>query len=485
MSPSFAPPLPRFVACLVTLLWLSTVSAADPVEGRWLGRVGSDRERVEVGLEFLRDAKGTLRLRLTQPVSNYYGADPGGDVHRDGDRISHEGLALSLTLRDGALVGHYPGPDSPARFERVETLPQPAPLPAVPTGPGPRWEIRLGGQIHASPVVRDGIAYVGTSGGTVNAVDARDGRLRWTQGVGRPLYGDALVTDDAVYVASDGFLHKLARADGRPVWRADLGDAAVPRVLPHPALFDWDWQAPAPVLADGVVYIGAGDGGFHAIDAATGERRWRFEAAGKIRNGAAIHGTKVIFGAAGGKVHALDRRTGKPEWVFDTGADIDARPVVHAGRVLVGNRGGGLYSLDAATGAQAWRLYFWGSWVEATPVVVDGVIYIGSSDLRRVSAIDPASGRVFWRTDVHGWTWGTPLVVGDRIYVGVAGGKPYFIDHAASFSVLDRRSGALLRRWPLADSGAHQWGIAGSPAAAGDTVVVSTLEGRLLGFPLD
>jgi hypothetical protein len=66
--------------------------------------------------------------------------------------------------------------------------------------------------------------------------------------------------------------------------------------------------------------------------------------------------------------------------------------------------------------------------------------------------------------DVFGWTFGTPLVTADRVYAGAAGGTPYFIPHAAAFCVLDRATGKLLQRWPLAESAGHQWGIAGSLA---------------------
>lgn len=108
-----------------------------------------------------------------------------------------------------------------------------------------------------------------------------------------------------------------------------------------------------------------------------------------------------------------------------------------------------------------------------------------SWDLRRVSAITPEDGRVLWRTDVYGWTFGTPLLVGDRIFASAAGGEPYFLPHAASFSVLDRASGKLVSRFPLPEvPGAHQWGIAGSPALAGDLIVVSTIQGGLMAFPV-
>ena len=457
-------------ACAFVAAAAGTASR-DPVEGYWWGTAGSVREKIEVGLHVVRGDDGKLALRLTQPISNYFGADVGGEVKREGDRVVHDGLFLSLQLDGDTLRGTYPGPNSPATFTRAKRLPVEAPPPALPQGP--------------APVVADATAYLGTTGGVVNAVDTRDGTLRWAFAAGAPIYGSVAVAGDAVYVVADnGFLYRLDRADGKERWRCALGDAGVARVLPHPQVFDWDWQGAQPVVADDTVYVGAGDGGFHAVAADTGKRRWRFDTRGAIRNAAAVAGDTVYVGSLDHHVYALARADGRERWRSDTGAAVDAAPVVHEGRVLVGNRGAGLLSLDAANGETKWRLFFWGSWVESTPVVRDGVIYVGSSDLRRVSAIDPADGRVHWRSDVYGWTWGTPLVTEKYIYAGVAGGTPYFIRHAASFSVLDRRTGRLVARRALADTGGHQWGIAGSPALAGDTVVVATIAGSLIGFPL-
>ena len=460
--------------------------ASDPIVGRWLGTAGTPRERVEVGLEFRRDAQGALKLFVTLPILSTFGAEMPGTVRRAGDQVLLDEVALSLRLQGDRLEGTYPGPNSAASFRRVPELPAAAPIPDLPAGPGPVWQTRLHGQAYASPAVFDGKVYLGTTGGVFNAVDAAAGRILWAFAAGRPILGTALVTADAVFFTCDnGYLFRLRRDDGAEVWRYDLGDARVPRVLPHPQVFDWDWHGTRPALADGVVYVGAGDGGFHAVDAATGTRRWRFAAGKAVRGGAAVAGERVVFGSADHFVYALDRATGKELWKHETEAVIADQPLVAGDRVFIGTRGGGLYARALGTGERLWKTFFWGSWVESTPVLADGVLYIGSSDLRRVSAIAPEDGRVLWRTDVHGWTFGTPLLVGDRIFAGAAGGSPYFIPHAASFSVLDRTTGKLLRRYPLPEvPGAHQWGIAGSPALAGDLVVVATIQGGLMAFPM-
>ncbi|HEY5861653.1 MAG TPA: PQQ-binding-like beta-propeller repeat protein, partial [Casimicrobiaceae bacterium] len=466
---------------------VGAAEASDPIEGRWVGTAGvPGKEQIIVGLEFRRAAGGALKLYLSEPILNMYNVENTGAIERAGDKVVVKDFAMTLALDGDRLEGTFPGPSSKAVFQRATALPQPPSVPDVPRGPGPRWETRLNGQVFAAPAVADGIVYVGSTGGVFNALKAGNGERVWTFAAGRPIYGEALVDGDAVYfVCDNGYLFKLRRASGEEAWRYDLGDSRVSRIPGHPAVHDWDWQAPKPVIAGGVVYVGAGDGSVHAVDATSGVARWRASLEGRVRTTAAVDASRVIVASTSGVVHALARATGKALWTHDTGAHIDTAPVVFDGNVVLGNRGFGLTALKADTGEPVWRTYFWGSWVESTPRVVDGVLYIGSSDLRRVSAIDIRDGNVLWRTDVFGWTWGTPLVTADRIYVGAAGGKPYFIDHVASFTVLDRKTGRMLERWPLPDSpGAHQWGIGGSLALSGDTIVATTIDGAVYGFPL-
>ena len=478
----------RILSCcalaLSTVLASAAAPAPDPIEGFWLGTAGTDKEKVDVGFEFRRDAAGKLMMKVTQPIMSYYGLDAGEAKH-DGDRITNESFALSLTRKGDTLTGTFPGPRSTASLHRVDALPPAPPIPDVPTGPAPRWQTRIGGDAYASPIVVDGVAYIGTTAGVMNAVKTDKGDLAWTFDAGGPIFGAAAVIDDALYfVCDNGFLYKLNRADGKERWHYDLGDRATARILPHPTTYSWDWQAPSPVVADGVVYVGAGDGGFHAVDANSGQRKWRFATSGKIRTSAAIDGARVVVGSTDHFVYSIDRASGKEVWKFDSHADVDGAPLIDGGRVFIGNRGVGLHALASDTGKELWRLFFWGSWVESTPTMRDGVLYIGSSDLGHVSAINPGDGHVIWRGNVYGWTFGTPLVMDDRIYAGAAGGTPYFIKHDAGFVTLDRKTGKMLTRWPFADTGGHQWGIAGSPARSGDSVIVATIAGSLYAFPM-
>src|SRR5262249_9004482 len=151
-------------------------------------------------------------------------------------------LGMELTLQGDRLTGTMSGGTAPVEMQRSDTLPVDVPLPAdLPTGPGPRWQTKLGASIYAPVAVHEGVAYVGTTGGVFHALKIADGSFAWTFSAGRPIFGEALVTDDAVYFTCDnGFLFKLARADGKELWRYDLGDAQVARILPHPQVYDYD-----------------------------------------------------------------------------------------------------------------------------------------------------------------------------------------------------------------------------------------------------
>ena len=312
--------------------WLHRRTAAprrDPVEGAWLGTCGTDKEHIDVGFEFYRDHRRQAALQLTEPILNTFGFDDPGEVRREGDRVIVDNLYVDLKLKGDTLVGHYPGPRSPATLHRVDALPTEAPVPDLPTGPAPLWQTRLDGQAYAAPIVADGVAYIGTTGGVFDAVDTKDGKIAWAFAPGAPIFGAAAVDGDAVYFASDnGYLYKLDRASGKERWhyidrrrrRAARDAASDDRRLglASRATARRRWRR---LYRRGRRRLRRGRCGDRP-------RKWRFASRARIRTGAAIDGDRVVFGSADHFVYSLDRETGDERWRYDTGADVDATPVV-------------------------------------------------------------------------------------------------------------------------------------------------------------
>lgn len=461
--------------------------AADDVEGRWLAEVGPPDNRALVGLELERGTDGTLRARYTIDLLNFYGvalpplqpdAAGGWQLARYGLTVTRQGDVLRVT---GLL-------DDPLDMRRAGSLPRP-PQRALPApGPAPVWQLRLGGPVFAPAAAHGHLAYVGNTDGVMCAVDARDGSLVWTFAAGRPIHGEAAVTDDAVFfVCDNGWLYRLDRSSGREVWRYDLDDARAPRVLPHPFVFDYDHAAPRPVLHDGVLYVGAGDGGFHAVGADDGRRRWRFASSGKVRASAVVIGDWVVFGTLGQVVHGLHRHSGEERWRYATGGPVTSAPALVEGDVIVGHRGSRLERLAPGGAKPLWSQSWWGSWVESTAVVRDGIGYIGSGDLFLVSAFDVADGRNRWRSHVGGWVLQRPLVGARWLHASLSGARrraEHFMPQRAGLVKIDRQDGRIAWHWtaPAASPGAFLFGMVAAPTAVAGRVVVGGLDGTLYAF---
>lgn len=486
-------PFARRYACfmkrlLFALLFTFTAAAQtpDPIEGKWHGVAGFPHDRVEINFEFKRNAAGELRAYLYQSVMNFYGLD-AGLVKRDGDAYTVEDMLLNVTMKDGALEGTYFSLKAPIALQRTETLPSEVPIPEF-SRPKPLWQTKLGAAIYAPAAIRDGAAYVGTSGGMFYSVSLDDGRFLWAFNAGRGIYGQALTTADALFFTCDnGYLYKLERKTGKELWKYDLGDSRTSRVLPHQVLpnsgdFDFHITASQPLLADGVLYAGSGEG-LHAVNPATGQRIWHF-AAGVIRTNPAIDEKHLYVGTLGDFVYAVDRKSGAKVWEKNTYGPLTSSPVLIGDKLIIGNRNGLLAALDPATGTVQWRLTFWGSAIESTPTPAgDGLFYIGSSDLRRVSLIDSKDARVLWRTDVYGWSWPRPAVTSKHVYAAAMDMIPYQMRHEGGLTALHRETGKVVWRYTLPPwPGLLVNGFGASPVVEGKVLVAGGLDGSLYAF---
>jgi outer membrane protein assembly factor BamB len=345
--------LPVLLTCVLlpALSLLAQPAAPASIEGKWLGSVGDPQANnlSVLGLEFRRDTAGALSFALTLEQLNLYGQTIPEAVTHQGNRYSCG--TFDLELNDGQLSGTFGAEKRPVTLARVEQLPTDAPLPThLPSAHAPKWQTLLGGSLHASPAVHGDRAYLGTTSGVFVAVKTADGSIAWTFPAGRPIFGEALTTDDAVFfVCDNGYLFKLARTDGKELWRYDLGDARVSRILPDPVQQSedgFDHRSPRPALADGVLYVGAGDGGFHAVRADTGERVWRVQSKGAIRTDAVVRGPHVFYSTIGGLIAAAERSTGQSLWETKAPAPVTGSPVFVGDKLVIGGRDSMLQALD-------------------------------------------------------------------------------------------------------------------------------------------
>lgn len=478
------------VWCVLGLVGLETRAddsvaagaSVDSFEGVWLGEIVAPNARAVFGLAFTRTPKGFL-VSVYFPEMFLYSANFGPADIRDGT-FYFPPLNLELTRKDEALVGTFAPAKLPVELHRGGSFVAEPPAPTFPAAPAPDWEKSLGSSAWASPLARDGVIYIGTVDGHFHANQADTGASLWQWTGDSPIYGSAAANSDRLFFLNErGELICLRRSDGTLEWKIPVA----PSLTAPPKNPTFNHRAAAPVLdpKGTTLYVGSSDGGIYAVKASNGRVLWRHEAKAPIYATLGLVGERLAAGCFDGSVVMLDRTSRKELVRAKLPGALVSTPVASNGRWIIGARDYMLYGLEEKTGSIAWRNSYWFSWVESTPAIVDGVAYLGGSDFRRVSAIDPRDGRIRWSTDVRGLSWGTPLVVGDVVYAGAVGQnlEGTVIQHTGGLVALDRRSGALRWRYPVSGNNGDPFtGLAGSLTAEGGKIIGATLDGRLVAF---
>ena len=328
--------------------------------------------------------------------------------------------AQSMFRGDPAHSGTYTGP-APREFHRV------------------KWKFPTGDRVMSSPVFKDNVIYFGGDDGNVYAVDATSGRQIWKRATGGPAPSTPAIADGTVYIGSyDGKFYAFNAHSGAVKWKfATDGERRFEAKGLHgmqpkdQTIADpFDTFLSSPVVANGSVYFGSGDGNLYAVDSATGDLRWKFKTGDVVHASPALADGVLFFGSWDSYFYAVDAATGKEKWRFHGGEDplihnqvgFQSSPAVVNGTVYTGCRDSNLYALDAATGKEKWRVFNDLSWVITSPAVADGKVFFATSDSSLYRVVDANSGKLIVRQQGKAYMFSSPAVVGDVVFIGVLNG---------------------------------------------------------------
>jgi len=252
------------------------------------------------------------------------------------------------------------------------------------------------GAIVGSPVVADGILYVGSADGSLYAIDIATGELAWDSpfNTGDDIWATPLVQDGVVYIGSfDNKLYAIDAADGTAVWESPFQtDGAI---------------VATPLFYNDTIYIGSFDRKFYAVDTSTGKAKdgfIPFPADNWFWGGAVGYDDTIIVGSLDGRVYALDVETGEPKWSFpelDEGPVglIRGEPALVGELVIFGSDDGKVYALDAASGRLIWD-YPPGEDqfgpIRASLYAGDGEVYVHDTRNHYIYALGAEQGNVIW-----------------------------------------------------------------------------------------
>ncbi|MBV6418348.1 MAG: Serine/threonine-protein kinase AfsK [Steroidobacteraceae bacterium] len=310
---------------------------------------------------------------------------------------------------------------------------------------GVKWSFDTGGPIFASPVLAGNSVYIASASGALFALERDTGMERWRFTSRMPISSTPAIAGDTLYfVSSVGSLVALDPATGQPKWvfateyerrfeaKGLHGYGPAGQTIPDA----WDVFTSSPVVAEGKVYFGSGDGNVYAVDAASGVLQWKLPLRNVVHASPAYANGVIFIGSWGGDFQAIDAATGRPKWQFQAGEDparhnqvgFQSSAAVVDGVVYVGCRDAHVYALDAKTGRKLWDYPTSKSWVNGTPAVRGGVVYVGTSDSSRFMALDAKTGRLRFNFDAKAYVFSSAALAGSLAYFGSHNGRLFAID---------------------------------------------------------
>jgi alcohol dehydrogenase (cytochrome c) len=211
-----------------------------------------------------------------------------------------------------------------------------------------------GGTQQTAPLFHNGVIYVNNTGGILQAINARNGRVIWEYRTGGPniaARGIAIYEDKIIFMLSNGHLKAVSAVNGKEAW-----DAVV---------MEGRGSSSGPLIAKGKVIQGMGGCAAYvlekcfisAYDAATGKQLWKFSTIAKSNEpGGDTWGKNNDYLRAGGETWitgSYDPALNLTYWGV-----AQAKPWMPASRGMTTNDKA-LYSsstlaLDVDTGKLAW-----------------------------------------------------------------------------------------------------------------------------------
>jgi outer membrane protein assembly factor BamB len=272
------------------------------------------------------------------------------------------------------------------------------------------WRSWIGLVTQSEPAVGNGLVYIATAasdlndspGGYLIALDASTGAERWRYETTENLYSSPVLANEMVFVTPfDNTLRAVDAATGHERWRFDLatGLGSGADDNQNGAFFP-----ASAAVALGIVYAADDNGRLFAIDAITGQERWRYQGDSKHLSTPTIVGDTVYVPTLRDAndlptdIVLLDAKTGKERqtWSFDRNIRF---PLVVTGDLVyatgTGDHNNGITAIDFARKRVAWTFEI-DFQIPFAPVYADGVLYITGPD-GTVYAIDGKKGTLIWR----------------------------------------------------------------------------------------
>jgi outer membrane protein assembly factor BamB len=197
----------------------------------------------------------------------------------------------------------------------------------------------------SSPTVANGTVYIGSGDQQVYALDAATGTLKWSFATGDVVHAAPALANNTVYIGSwDRNLYALDAATGKEKWRYTTGNDTT--------IYNQIGLASSPAVAGGMVFVGGRDGKFHAVSAESGKLVWTHDNRGgwTIASPAVRDGVVYFPTSDGTRFKALEAATGAVKFDLQNKAVSFSSPALVGDVAFYGTSDGYLQAVNLTTG---------------------------------------------------------------------------------------------------------------------------------------
>ena len=309
-----------------------------------------------------------------------------------------EGRVQALKAGDGRVVWRVdldaPVSGGPGVGEGLVLLgTRDAEIIAIAQGSGEeRWRARVSSEVLSVPAAADGVVVVHTVDGKLFGLEATTGSERWRYEREVPVLtlrgtGSPIISNGVAYVGMAGGRLVALRVDsGGVIWDASVSVPGGRSELERLADIDGD-----PIVFGGGVFVSTYQGEVAVIEERSGKLAWRRKISSYNRMGVDRQGLYVSD--ADGVVWGLDIRSGNARWSQEALKHRRLSSVAVAGDwVVVGDFEGYLHWLDRDDGSLLARTRVGSDPITGGIRLVDGVLYV-QGDGGDLAAVRPPGMR--------------------------------------------------------------------------------------------
>jgi outer membrane protein assembly factor BamB len=319
------------------------------------------------------------------------------------------------------------------------------------------WKFKTQGQIKSSPVIVDGVVFIGSADKNIYAIEVNGGQKIWSYQTDDDVEATPCVIGGAVYIGSSGgFLYAIDANSGTLNWKYETDGQIL-------GAANWTLSPDGRTIW---ILVGSYDNRLHCVNSTNGDVIWTYETDNYINGSPAVEKNIAVFGGCDALIHVVSLIDGTEIKTIDSGSYIAASAAILDGQVYIGNYDNVLIKTDIETGKILWKYEKSEAPFFSSPAIGTDVVVVGSRD-ELVHCIGRNDGKQLWTFQTLGEVDSSPVICGDKVVFGSQDGNVYMIRLSNGDKVWSYETGQA---------------ITSSPAVAQGIVVVGCDDGYVYAF---